>query len=189
VHSEIVPQFSAIFKDFDLGDLYLDRFILSDAPKVLMLRSDPTVLKYISREPMETEAQAVEWTESRISDLNNNLGINWVIRSAKGCELIGTVGYWRFDPERFRAEIGYSLLPQHHGKGIMTRCLQCVLPFAFNEMNMHSIGAEIDPLNLESQKVLEKSGFRKEAHFTEDFYFRGKFSDSAIYSLLEKWLR
>lgn len=188
MNSEIIPSFAEKFKEYDLGDLYLDRFVEEDAPLIYKLRSDPTVLKYISREPMASEADAIEWTQERIKDFEENKGINWVIRKQKGGKLMGTVGFWRYDAERFRAEVGYSLLPEHHGQGIMSRCLKCILPFAFEELNMHSVSAEIDPYNLASKKVLEKAGFRKEAHFTEDFYFRGVFSDSAVYSLLQKWL-
>lgn len=188
MHLENIPSFIERFEDFDLGDLYLDRFKINDAPAVFQLRSDPTVLKFISREPMKDQEDAIQWTNERIMDLENNVGVNWVIRRVKGGDLMGTIGFWRYDASRFRAEIGYSLLPQYHGLGIMSRCIKCVLPFAFEKMNMHSIGAEIDPNNEASRKVLEKAGFRKEAHFTEDFHFKGEFSDSAVYSILQKWI-
>jgi ribosomal-protein-alanine N-acetyltransferase len=51
---------------------------------------------------------------------------------------------------------------------------------------LHSIEANINPDNLASANLLEKNGFKKEAHFRENFYYNGKFLDSLIYSLVRK---
>ena len=53
---------------------------------------------------------------------------------------------------------------------------------------LRSIEAHINPVNAGSAAILEKMGFVREAYFKEDFYFRGKFLDSAVYSLLNKKL-
>jgi ribosomal-protein-alanine N-acetyltransferase len=58
--------------------------------------------------------------------------------------------------------------------------------FGFKEMNLHSIEANVNPLNERSQKVLERVGFKREAYFRENYLFDGKFLDSVIFSLLEK---
>jgi len=56
-------------------------------------------------------------------------------------------------------------------------------------MKLHSIEANVNPLNEKSKKVLERVGFKKEAYFRENYLFDGKFLDSVIYSLLEKDLQ
>jgi ribosomal-protein-alanine N-acetyltransferase len=53
-------------------------------------------------------------------------------------------------------------------------------------MNLHSIEANINPENIASRKLLEKTGFVREAYFKENYFFNGKFIDSEIYSLLNK---
>lgn len=166
---------------------YLDKLDVLDATQIFKLRSDPKVLKYLGREPAESIDAAKEWIILVENSYIEKKGINWAIREQKNGELIGTIGFWKLMPERFRAEIGYSLLAEYHGQGIMTECCKSVIRFAFETIKLHSIQAEIDPYNDVSRKLLEKLHFRKEAHFTEDFYFREQFSDSAIYSLLEKW--
>ena len=54
------------------------------------------------------------------------------------------------------------------------------------QLNIHSIEAVVNPENNASIKILEKNGFVREAYYVEDYYFEGKFLDSAVYSLLEK---
>jgi len=76
--------------------------------------------------------------------------------------------------------------PDFWGKGIMKEALLAAIDFGFNQMNLHSIEAHINPDNTASGMLLEKVGFVREAYFKEDFFFRGEFIDTAIYSLLGK---
>ena len=68
----------------------------------------------------------------------------------------------------------------------MSEAMKAVLQFGFNDMNLHSVEANINPLNKKSKKILELNGFVKEAYFTENYYSNGKFLDSEIYCLVDK---
>jgi ribosomal-protein-alanine N-acetyltransferase len=96
---------------------------------------------------------------------------------------IGLMGYYRLYPENFRAELGYMLLPEYHSQGIMQEALLGMVKYGFEKMKLHTIEAVIDPRNMASKKVLEKTGFVKEAHFKENIFFEGKFLDSVHYTL------
>jgi RimJ/RimL family protein N-acetyltransferase len=54
-------------------------------------------------------------------------------------------------------------------------------------MKLHSIEARISAENIASASLLEATGFVKEGHLKEDFFFRGKFSDTIIYSRINKY--
>ena len=101
-------------------------------------------------------------------------------------KLIGIIGHYRIKPENYRAEIGYMLLPEYHGKGIISEAVKEAVNYGFNAMKLHSLEAVIDPENYASAKVLEKNGFVKEAHFIEYEFFEGRFLDTVIYSILNK---
>ena len=66
----------------------------------------------------------------------------------------------------------------------MYEALCAIIEYGFNQMKLHSIEANINPDNIASQQLLEKAGFVREAYFRENYYFGGRFIDSAIYSLL-----
>ena len=66
----------------------------------------------------------------------------------------------------------------------MKEALIKVIEYGFNEMKLHSIEAHINPANSASAGILEATGFIREAYFKEDFYYKGVFSDTAIYSKL-----
>ena len=84
---------------------------------------------------------------------------------------------YRTQPENYRTELGYMILPEHHNKGYVTEAVKTLLNFAFNEMRFNSIEATIDPENIASEKVLQKNGFVKEGHLIENFFYNGQFID------------
>ena len=122
-----------------------------------------------------------------LRNLDNNSGITWAITlKEKPDKLIGTIGLWRLIKEHYRAEIGYMLLPEFWRKGITKEAILRVLEYGFKELKLHSVEGKITPLNIASAKILESTGFVREAYFKEDFFFGGKFEDTAIYSLLSR---
>lgn len=178
-----------IFNNIITERLNLDTMRIEDAQDVLNIRGNPIVLKYLGRDPMKDTEEAKTWIENGLKDMEQNIGINWAIREKSNNRLIGLIGFWRIFESRNRAEIGYSLLPDFHRKGIMTEAIRAVLDYGFDTLKFHSIQAEIDPFNDPSRLLLEKVKFKKEAHFTEDYFYKNEYSDSAIYSLLERWYR
>jgi [ribosomal protein S5]-alanine N-acetyltransferase len=159
----------------------------TDMEQVYLLRSDPDSMKYLGKDPMNNKTQALEMIEKLTVAHQTNEGITWAIAlKEEPSRLIGTGGFWKITKEHYRAEIGYMLLPDYFNKGYMSEALQKMISYAFDKMNLHSIEANINPDNLASEALLVKMGFVKEAYFKENFYYKGNFEDSAIYSLVKK---
>lgn len=159
----------------------------ADAPEIQFLRSDDTVMKYIDREKTKTAEEAVAFIQKVNENIDKNESVMWAISLKDNPDkLIGNIGFWRIINKHYRSEIGYMLHPDFWGKGIMKEALLAAINFGFNSMKLHSIEAHINPDNTASGMLLEKAGFVREAYFKEDFFFRGKFIDTAIYSLLNK---
>lgn len=116
--------------------------------------------------------------------MKNNESIIWAITQKGDTKLIGTICFWNIIKEHYRAEIGYSLLYDFQGKGIMQEAMSAIIKYGFEKMNLHSIEANVNPANESSIKLLERNDFIKEAYFKENYFYDGKFLDTAIYSLL-----
>lgn len=67
----------------------------------------------------------------------------------------------------------------------MKEALQAILKYGFETMNLHSVEANVSPLNVASKQLLLSQNFVLEAHFKENYYFNGQFLDSHIYCLLK----
>jgi [ribosomal protein S5]-alanine N-acetyltransferase len=175
------------FPEIKTERLLLRRMTDADAPEIFFLRSDETVMKYIDREKPKTIEEAVAFIQKVNTGIDNNECIMWAIAlQDKPDTLIGNIGFWRVLNQHYRSEIGYMLHPGLWNKGIMKEALLAVTDYGFNQMKLHSIEAHINPGNAASGAVLEKAGFIREAYFKEDFFFKGKFIDTAVYSLLAK---
>jgi len=172
------------FPLIETGRLTLRQVQQSDVNGIFFLRSDKKVLKYLDREPAATIEEAALWIQ-KINDLEkNNNAVTWAITLKPDLTLIGTICFWNITKEHYRAEIGYALNPDHQSKGIMQEAMTAVLDYGFKIMKLHSIEANVNPNNLSSIKLLERNNFIREGYFKENYFFNGKFSDSAIYSLI-----
>lgn len=164
--------------------LILRRVLPSDVKEMFELRSNPETMKYIPRPLVTNYDEALTHIQMMEDKIETNEGINWAITIKGDDKMLGVIGHYRIKPEHYRAEVGYMILPEYHGKGITTEAVQCVVDYGFNTMQLHSIEGVIDPENEASQRVLQKCGFVKEAHFKENEFYDGKFIDAVVYSKL-----
>ena len=68
----------------------------------------------------------------------------------------------------------------------MSEALSCLIAYAFGELNLNRIEADIDPRNVPSAQILERLGFRREGHLRERWIVAGEVSDTALYGLLQR---
>jgi len=176
-----------IYPNLETERLLLTEIKDEDAQRFYEIRTNPEVIKYLDRDPdKNVEATLKKLREITAARLENK-SVNWGLRLKSNGEMIGDLGIWRLDNQHFRGEIGYSMLPDYHGQGLMTEALNRVLDYAFKEAKFHSLCANTQPDNERSIALLERVGFKQEAYFTENYYYNGKFGDSRIFSLLERW--
>jgi len=178
------PNFSP-FPEITTERLFLRRMTTQDAVEMFHLRSSENVMKYIDRPNAKSITDAEIYIGRIEESINSDSGIMWGITLKENRDkLIGNIGFWRLIKEHYRAEVGYMLHPDFWKKGMMKEALLQVIDFGFNNINLHSIEAHIKPDNIGSARLLESTGFSKEAHFKENFFFEGTFRDTVIYSKL-----
>ena len=170
------------FPNLETERLLLRRVDSNDIKEIFALRSNPETMKYIPRPLVKTDEDALEHIAMIDSKIDSNEGINWAITLKGNPKLVGIIGHHRIKSENYRAEIGYMLLPEFHGKGIISEAVKEAVNYGFTVMKLHSLEAVIDPDNQASAKVLEKNGFIKEAHLKENKFYEGRFLDTVIYS-------
>jgi ribosomal-protein-alanine N-acetyltransferase len=93
----------------------------------------------------------------------------WAITLKNDPKLIGTVVYWHIVKDKDKAEIGYEMLPEYYGQGIMREALMEVIRFGFENMQLKTIVAETRADNLRSVNALYKCGF-EQTGLAEDGY-------------------
>ncbi|WP_121615522.1 GNAT family N-acetyltransferase [Virgibacillus halodenitrificans] len=100
-----------------------------------------------------------------------------------GTKVIGDLSVWYTDMKD-TVEIGFSFLNTVSGKGYATEATRSLVEYLFKEFNVHRIQANLDARNEASKKLCERIGMRKEAHFIQDFWNKGEWTDSIVYGML-----
>jgi len=99
---------------------------------------------------------------------------------------VGDIGIHFIGDKNLQVELGYTVAKEKQGLSYATEAVKSIIDYLFHSLNKHRITASADPKNTPSIKVLEKLGFRKEAHFIESYYQDGKWLDDVVYALLAK---
>lgn len=78
--------------------------------------------------------------------------------------------------------IGYYSSVEHTGKGYMTEGLNQVLKFAFENLGLHRVEANIQPNNDPSRKLVQRCGFVLEGFSAKFLFIDGQWRDH------ERWV-
>ena len=87
-------------------------------------------------------------------------------------------------------EAGYIINRDFQRNGYAVEALLAVVAEAFRN-GAHRVYAECDPRNVRSRKLLEKTGFQREAHLRQNIFFhkdesgRPVWKDTFVYAILE----
>lgn len=98
-------------------------------------------------------------------------------------KVIGDLSVWYTDMKE-TVEIGYSFSQESSGKGYGAEAVSRLVQELFDVYKVHRIQANLDARNTASQKLCERIGMRKEAHFIQDFWNKDEWTDSMVYGML-----
>jgi len=175
---------------FDRLTLRTERLLLrplraDDADALFRMNSDPLTMRYMSTPAWSSRAQANESIAKDLIALPAGQHLRLGLTERDGSALVGTCSLFAFNEACRRAEVGYALARPAWGAGLMNEALRALLVYAFGELNMNRIEADIDPRNTASAKSLERLGFMREGLLRERWIVGGEVSDTALYGLLQ----
>ncbi len=162
----------------------------SDLAPFIAYRNDPEVARYQSWEGIsEPEARAFIQEQK---DVQPGVPGEWFQIAVELKEtglLVGDCALKIEEHDERQAEIGYTLSRAYQGRGIASEAVSCVLEYVFGTLELHRVIAIVDCENVASFTLLERLGLRREGHFRQNVWFKGKWGDEYLYATLqEEWL-
>lgn len=156
----------------------------SDVEAFVAYRSDPDVARYQSWEDytldqgraLVDEMQGLrpgvpgEWYQLALADASGNL--------------VGDLAACVDADEHRQLEVGFTLAPEHQGQGYGTEALRGLMTYAFGTLGMHRAVAITDARNDAAAALLTRVGFRQEAHFVDNVYFKGAWGSELLFAML-----
>ena len=140
--------------------LTLRQLVSNDEQEVFTLRSDSQINKYLDRQIANTIDDARNFINMVNENINKNESLYWAITFGEKNILVGTICLFSFSDENNNCEIGYELLTNLQGQGIMKEAVEKVIDYAFNTLKVQKIKAFLHRCNQSSIRLLEKFSFR-----------------------------
>lgn len=157
----------------------------ADAPILLSIFSNPHTMKYYGSERMTGMEEVEGMLMSFQKGFEQKQVFRFGIELKNTGELIGTCGFHNWAKRVNRIEMGYELEQQKEGNGYMSEALSAIIPFAFQELDVHRIGALIHPNNTSSRKLVKNLGFYEEGILRDYVFAGGEYMDLIMHSLLK----
>lgn len=184
-----MSKFASDFPQLTTQRCLLRQIQESDRPALFAGLSHPDVIAYygISYASEEATQEQLDWY--RAQELTKT-GMWWAICNANQGDselpqLIGTCGIYEIDDYNRNADIGYWIMPEYWGTGLMQECLRRILDYGFHERQLHRIEAEVEQGNLASVRLLQKLDFRWEGCRQQVAWRENRFVDLNYYALLQ----
>jgi len=156
----------------------------SDADALLDVFSDAKVLRYWSHGPLANLDAARTYLANMETGWREGRSFRWAIANRETDRLIGTATLLSWSQDNRRAEIGFVMHPDYHGRGLATEAVRTMLAFGFGPMNLHRVEADVDPENAGSLRLLERIGFQREGFLRQRWFTFGTWKDTVLLGLL-----
>ena len=152
--------------------LILRPFTLEDRQVLFTITNEPNIFQYF---PTKTA-----WDMPKVERSINYQNAHWeklgygqlAITLRDSLQLIGWCGL-EYLPDTNETEVGYLLSGSFWGKGYATEAAKASVQFGLDRIGLKEIIGLTDPLNIASQRVLEKSGLtftRRQVYFGMEMF-------------------
>lgn len=163
-------------------------FVEEDLQRFSEYRSDPEVARYQSwNMPYSLEQAKYLFTE--MGKTEPGTPGEWYQIAVERKDHPGIIGDCGFEIKRYdrqQAEIGFSFSQQFQKQGYATEAVRGLLDYLFSSFNLHRVIATCDADNQASVRLLERLGMRREGHYIENIWFKGKWASEYLYAILAR---
>lgn len=172
------------FPEIKTDKLLLRQFIESDLQNVFKGLSHPGIIKYygVSYRTLEESKAQMQF----FADLEKNeTGIWWAVCSPDNKIFYGAGGLNNVSKEHHKAEIGFWLLTDFWGQGIMTAAMPLICNYGFEKLGLHRIEGLVESDNINCKKAMAKLDFQYEGTMRDCEIKNGQFISLDIYAKIK----
>lgn len=164
--------------------LLLRQFTESDIANVFKGLSHPDIIKHygVSYDSLEATKEQMDWFANLEKD---GTGIWFAVCSLDNSIFYGAGGLNDLSKEHHKAEIGFWLLTDFWGKGIMTEAMPLICKYGFDKLNLHRIEAFVESDNSNCKNAMTKIDFQHEGTMIDCEIKNGKYISLDIYSKIK----
>jgi RimJ/RimL family protein N-acetyltransferase len=167
--------------------LRLRRLRPEDAVPIGAYRGLPEVARFQSWESFgPDDAARLVADQAEIAPDTPGTWLQLVIAARQSGEVLGDCGIHFQDDDPRQVELGITMAPVHQGRGLAAEALGCVLDYVLGTLGKHRVVAVTDADNAAAAGLFRRLGFRQEAHFVENIWFKGAWGSEYLFALLHR---
>ena len=167
--------------------LLLRPFYPEDAATIAAYRSIPEVARYQTWESFDL-ADATQLVADQATVVPGTPG-SWLqlaLVLTTSSSVIGDCGIHFLRDDISQVELGITLAPTYQGQGFATEAIGAVLEYVFDRLGKHRVIAVTDAENRACAALFRRLGFRQEAHYVENVWFKGAWGSESLFALLRR---
>lgn len=158
----------------------------NDLPALMQVNGDDDVTRHLPYASWRSADDAAAWFERMRGLEDAGASCQYVVVDKALDQAIGAALLFRWDQTSARAELGYVLGRAFWGRGAMHEALTALIGFAFDEIKLNRIEAEVNPANTPSLALLKRLGFQQEGVLRERWAAKGQTYDVIAHGLLRR---
>lgn len=171
------------FPEIETKNLVLRRIKIEDTHDIFQMRSNSIMSEYTDTKPDERPEETKAYIEKMNKGIDENKWLIWAVEHKKSQKVIGSISVWNLNIEQNIGELGYGIIPEYQGMGLMKEALLSVLNYGFCVMKLSALEAYTEENNIKSIKLLEGSKFIEVNRVEEEGYYNNRIYHMIVYRL------
>ena len=106
-----------------------------------------------------TVEKSIVYIAIKEKEIQERINFTFAIRTIDSQKIAGLIIIKKIDWTKKQGEFAYCIGEDFEGKGLVTKAVEVISKFAFNELNLKTVQIIAHKTNLASVKVAEKAGF------------------------------
>ncbi|ARP85236.1 GNAT family N-acetyltransferase [Bordetella genomosp. 9] len=163
-----------------MNSVRLNRVVRGDAAELIAANAASRGYHLPWVRPFTDMAGFDSWFQRSLTGPNVSL----VAREAASSRIVGVINLNEIVGGGFQsAYLGYYGMVEFRRKGLMTQALREAIRFAFVDLGLHRLEANIQPANAASLALVKRLGFQKEGFSPQYLFIEGAWRDHERWAL------
>lgn len=175
--------------DFDSESFYIDRLTLEDASSLnrLMIRNAKNFQQHLPSTLTQnlSKSDSEVYIKRKIEEFQNRIKFTFAIKTKDTKAVAGLVIIKNIDWISKQAELAYCLGKQFSGNGWMSKSIENIKHFAFEELELKKLQIIIHKSNTRSINVAIRSGFTWEKTLEKAYLSEEELLDMELYEIVK----